>query len=121
MALITGSWSNTTLVCANHPNLEEAPAMDISASSRTLAYVCPKCDALNCAEDEDICKNRLPIYEYEKMLDQIASVIADAEENDEITNLRGYHWRRKSYMFKVLKHEDGHMVVSVLDKTILEN
>lgn len=121
MALITGAWNNTTLVCANHPNLDEAPVMDISATSRTLSYVCPKCNVMNCGEDEDVCKNRLPVYEYEKMLDHIASVIADAEDNDEITNLRGYHWRKKSYAFKVLKHEDGNMVISVLDKTIVQS
>lgn len=120
MALITGSWSDTTLVCGNHPNAENLPEMQLQASSHSLAYVCPKCSVLNCDENEPICKNRLSALEYEKMLNHVASIIADAEESDEVVNLKNYHWKKKTLSFKILRHDKGKMTISVVDRSYCE-
>lgn len=117
MALITGSWRDTTLVCGNHPNSNELPEMTLQATAHTLSYVCPKCNPLNLDDNEAACKNKLPATEYEKMLNHVASIIADAEENDEIVNLRGYHWKRKTLSFKILRHDKDKMTISVVDRS----
>ena len=120
MALITGSWSDTKLVCGNHPNTDELPEMQLQASAHSLAYVCPKCDILNRGENEPACKNRLSAVEYEKMLNHVASIIADAEEHDEVPNLRHYHWKKKTLSFKVISHEKDKMIISVVDRSYCE-
>ncbi len=119
MALITGSWKDTTLVCGNHKETGDFPKMELDTSSRLLAYVCPKCSALNRKDDEPVCKNRLTVYDYEKMLDHIASLVADADANDEVLNLNNYRWKRKTTEFKVLKHDGNSMTISVIDKTLV--
>lgn len=117
MALITGSWDNTTLVCGLHPQDKEQQVMEMKTSSRLLFYACPKCDPTKCAPHESPCKNQLSAYEYERMLDHIASVIATADENDEVANLRNYRWKRKTYEFCVLQHDGNKMTISVADKS----
>lgn len=118
MAMIPGSWDKTKLVCANHSCSSPLPEMKMTATAYTLSYVCPQCEAHMCADGEPVCKNRLSSYEYEHMLNHIASVIADAEAADEFPNLRNYRWRRKSLEFRVLEHDGDEMTISVLDKTL---
>lgn len=118
MALITGSWTNTKLVCGNHPNGTELPEMELQTSGHTLFYVCPKCSAINRNEDEPACKNRLSALEYEKMLNHIASIVADAEEQDEVPHLQNYSWKKKTLAFKILEHDKNKMVVSVVDRVL---
>ena len=118
MAMIPGSWDKTTLVCANHPNLSSPPRMEMTASAHSLYYACPRCNFCECGEDEEVCNNRLSSYEYEHMLNHLASVIADAEANDEFPNLRNYKWRRKNCEFRVLEHNGDKMTVSVLDRSL---
>lgn len=118
MSAITGAWGNTVLVCGNHPTAKTLPVMELSAESRVLTYVCPKCNAANLEEDEAICKNRLTAVDYEKMLNYVASMITDADECDEVPNLKNYQWRRKTLAFKILEHNGEKMTISVLDKTL---
>lgn len=118
MAMIPGSWDKTKLVCGNHPHLSTPPEMEMAASAHMLFYACTKCEAHMCDEDETPCKNRLSSYEYEHMLNHLASVIAEAEANDEFPNLRNYSWKRKSCEFRVLEHDGDKMTVSVRDKAL---
>ena len=119
MAMLTGAWENTKLVCGNHPETGDLPEMQMEPTAHTLFYGCPKSSICNCNDDETPCKNRLSIYEYEKMLDHVASVIAEAEMEDEIPNLRNYKWRRKGLSFRVLEHDGDKMIISVVDKTVI--
>jgi hypothetical protein len=113
MALITGSWGNTTLVCGNHPT---PPEMELETVGRNLMYVCPKCSALHRNAGEEACNNKISSLEYEKMLNHIAKMMADADERDEVPNLRNYRWRRNSIEYKILEHDGPKMTVSVIDR-----
>jgi hypothetical protein len=113
MALITGSWGNTTLVCGNHPT---PPTMELEIVGKALVYVCPKCSALHRLPNEEACPNKLSAVEYEKMLTHIAKMLAEADARDEVPNLRNYRWRRNSIEFKILEHDGPKMTVSVLDR-----
>ena len=118
MALLTGAWTNTKLVCGNHSDEANLPEMELQASGHTLFYVCPKCSAINRGDDEHPCKNRLSALEYEKMLNHIASIVADAEEQDEVPHLQNYGWKKKTLSFKILEHNKNKMVVSVVDRSL---
>lgn len=116
MALITGAWGNTTLVCGNHPEQANPPTMELETSGRTLMYVCPKCSALHRSAGEEPCKNRLSSVEYEKMLTHVAKMLAEADARDEVPNLQNYRWRRNSLEYKILKHDGAKMTISVIDR-----
>lgn len=107
MALITGSWDKTKLVCGNHKNTENLPVMTLKLFGRTLFYACPHCN------------NRLSSFDYEKMLGHIASVLADAEENNVVQNLENYHWKKKAIEYTVKHHKGDNMVVAVVDATLV--
>lgn len=117
MALISGSWENTKLVCGNHP-AGELPEMELELVSRVPTYCCPKCNPLNCSDNEPICRNRLSAYEYEKMLDYVAGLIADADDAGETPNLKSYTWRRKAISFKILEHKGDAMTIAVIDGSV---
>lgn len=114
MPMITGAWGNTKIVCANHSDKTKLTEMKIQTDAHSLFYACPFC-----SEIDNPCKNRLSAYEYEHMLDHIASVVAEAEENNEFLNLQNYSWKRKNFVFRILAHDGEKMTVSVLDKTAI--
>lgn len=118
MAIITGSWRNTTLVCGKHQNTSNPPVMELQLRQGIPTYCCPKCNILACEDDEPVCNNRLSVNEYEKMLSYIATVISDADEAGESPNLTNFQWSRRNLRYRVLQHKDNAMTISVNDKSL---
>lgn len=115
MAMITGSWNKTTLICGNHPDGDEHK-MIIQQGPHSLFYACPKHNFDKLEKGETPCYNRINLVDYEKMLNHIADILVDAEINGEEICLTNYTWHSKGKEFKVLKHDKDGLVIKFIDK-----
>ena len=119
MAIITGAWESTKIVCGNHKETDETPEMFLTSSGRTFSFCCPKCNPLNLTDDEKACKNQLSSYDYEKVIEFISEKIVNAEANGEQINLCNFRWKRKTQEFKVIKHDNEEIIIEFIDKKLV--
>lgn len=115
MAMITGSWNKTTLICGNHPEGEEHQ-MIIQQGPHSPFYACPKYNIENLKPNEIQCYNRINLNDYEKMLNHIANILVEGEINGEEICLTNHTWKYRGKEFKVLNHDKNGIVIKFIDK-----
>ena len=113
--IITGSWSDVTLLCGNGHS--EPVTMTIQQGPLSLFYACPKYHAENREVNERACNNRLSIEDFTKMLEHLHDMIIEAELRDERLQLTNFEWKdRKGTQYKVIRHDIDKLVISVYNK-----
>lgn len=113
---ITGYWGTVKFICGNHPD-DYGQFMELEASgTHSYVYTCPKSKIKNRTDDEAICNNKISLYEYEKAIEHISEQIIRAEEDDQQIVLTNHTWKKKTITFKIIKHTDNEIIVSVLDE-----
>ena len=119
MSTIHGSWETTKIICGNHggsENIEMVPQQ----GGLSMFYACPKYHPENREDNEKPCFNRINLLDYTDMLDHIASVLVDAEEHDEMINLKNHKWTKKGIEYTVMSHTPTELVIKVLNKKSLK-
>lgn len=112
--MITGQWARTKIICGRHE--DEQVELVLRENDGEMFYACPKYYDANREPGEKPCFNRLSIGAFEKMLEEIAHIEIEAEENDEEINLTNYKWERNGIQFTVIKYTPQECVIMVLNK-----
>ena len=114
--IITGFWGTVKFVCGNHPGDVSQLMILEAGGSHTYIYTCPKSKSVNRGNDEAVCNNKISLYEYEKAIEHISGMLIQAEENDQQLVLTNHSWKKKTISFKIIKHTEEEIIVSVLDE-----
>lgn len=114
--MIKNLWSSIRIVCGNHDG-KEIPLEPKMGQS--LFYSCPKYYDFNRTENERACGNRISGVDYERMVMHLSSKIEEASLKLDKVWLQGYTFKIKDIEFKVIKHTDKELIVSVLNKKAL--
>jgi hypothetical protein len=116
--MISKFWSDIELYCAN--GHDEPQKMELEQVGKLLYYVCPKGHSKNCDINEPVCKNRLSIVDFEKMIDYLDKMITESVQNGEELNLTNYKWKKKLLSFHIIEHGKK-MKIEVLNKDELHS
>lgn len=113
--MVRGIWKNIDVVCGNHPDNQKIRLVPTQGKD-SMFYACPKYRQENREENERACPNRITLKDYEAMVNHISGLI---EENGGFINLTNHTWTSKSIEFRVLKHNDDYIRISMLNKKAL--
>ena len=114
--MILGNWQNIKLICGNHgEDYSHEMIIHQGREGMSTFYSCPCYQSLLQKEiTNKSCNNRLNIVDYEKMLDTVSDEMLDDDGN--ITNIRGFAWKRKGIDFKVLDDDNGILTICMLNR-----
>ena len=112
MLTIENSWKNIVPICGNH---KERVEMVINNGPHSMFYSCPKYYPENRTKEERACNNRINLIEYQKMVDKLMGMIAEAEVNGETVDLTNFSWSSKGTEYKVLEHDGDKLYVQILN------
>ncbi len=112
-------WQKICPVCGNHKG--EHIEMIINEGPHSMFYSCPKYYPENRTEDERACANRINLIEYQKMVEKLNDMIADAACNGGKIDLTNYTWTEKGIQYKVVSHntKTDTLTVEILNKKAL--
>lgn len=121
MALITGIWNDIKVVCGNHEPDDNGnyPELVIKSGPHSVFYCCPHGTVGNGSSSLP-CYNRINLIDYEKMLSHLATLILDAEANDESICLANYSWKDKTRYYEVLSHKGDNIVIKMIDTAAIK-
>lgn len=112
MFTIENSWKNIVPICGNH---KERVEMVINNGPHSMFYSCPKYYPENRTKEERACNNRINLIEYQKMVDKLMGMIAEAEVNGETIDLTNFSWNSKGTEYKVIEHDGDKLYVQILN------
>lgn len=113
--MIKNIWKNIDVVCGNHEDLHTR--LIPTQGKDSMFYACPKYRSENREEGERACPNRITLKDYEAMIKHLSDKL---EEGCGFINLTNHQWTSKGIEFKVLKHRDDYIRVSMLNKKSLQ-
>ena len=82
----------------------------------SLFYACPKYYKDNRKIDEKKCDNRLSLEEYNKAIEHVVNLLSEAENEGSLLNLTNYKWKKNGIEYKVIKHTDTEIKITILNK-----
>lgn len=104
--MVSHLWDKIELYCNNgHDSLVKMDLVPMG-KHQTLYYACPKGFDADRNENEPMCRNRVSVKEFEKILDHISSILYDAEMNNEVINLQNIKWTQKGIRCYIFEHND---------------
>ena len=106
MAYISGAWGRTRLFCGNHPAGEEHE-MQLAEAGGAAFYAC------------GACRNRLRPTDFEKMLEHVAKLVAQADLEGTVLNPSGHKWTRNGIAHEVTGYSDEHIDIRAVDRKSL--
>lgn len=112
MYTIENSWKNIVPICGNHEHRIE---MTTNNGPHSMFYSCPKYYPENRNAEERACNNRINLIEYQKMVDKLMGIIAEAAINGESIDLTNYTWTSKGITYKVLEQKGDVLFVKILN------
>ena len=120
MYYISKAWQHTKLICGNHGD-DLTHEMRLEETGKTLTYICPNFTEETRKKGECTCNNKITLYDFEKMLDKVASTIIKADMKNEIIHLDNFTWKNnQGISYKVIKHAPEEIIVTVLNPKALE-
>ena len=100
--MITNLWGKLDLHCGN--GHEEK--MELREKRQGMFYECP------------CCKNSFSIKDIEKLFDKIEDVINEADENDELLDIKNLEIKIGQCKYKIIENDEQMKVVGVNKKAI---
>lgn len=118
--MITDMWKSVCFVCGNKSHETEQEmyvrtSVDSIRQIEDVFYACPKYKPENREKGEKPCLNHISVAECEKILNQLADIIIEGEENDTVVNLANRVFETKTTRYKVLSHNANGIKISVLN------
>lgn len=112
--MLLNSWKCITLICGNHQD-DTGNIMELKKGPHSLFYACPKYQSIydQNRTEEKSCNNRLTLVDYEALLEHLTEKAKG--DFGMVIDLTGYRWKHKGVKYRVLKHENGHFTVSMLN------
>ena len=113
--MVLGSWDKVKLICGNHSDDSNEMIIHQGNEGMSTFYSCPCYQSIL---KKDIsgksCNNRLTIVDYETMLNTLMNEKIDDDGN--MVSLKGYAWSRRGVDYKVIKEENGLIIVRMTNK-----
>lgn len=108
---IAEAWKYIKPKCGCHG--ENKIDMVIQEGPASLFYACPKYHPENREPGERACNNRLNLIEYQKMVEKLTGMIAEADCEGGTVDLTNFHWSAKGVEYNVLEHKGDHITVEI--------
>lgn len=104
--MIYNVWGKLEMYCGNEH--DSSIFMEIEQKRSGITYSCP------------YCKNHFTIKDIEKMLDKVEAIINDAEEENEVLDIKNLSFRVGECKYKVLENGSKLKITGVNERAILE-
>ena len=114
--VIKNLWNNVSLICGCH---EKETFLTPNMKGNSLFYSCPKYYDMNREQGERACTNHITVDDYERIILCLGDIIANNEKNNIVGNLTGHTWSDGKIQYKVVRHDENKIYVSVVNEIAL--
>ena len=101
--MVTSLWNKIEIYCAHH---ETPVTMPLISRRGTVFYECERGSIENLNDESCLCKNSLPLKDFEKLLDHISAIMYEAALNNEEPNLKNMKFAIGKFKYKIIEHDD---------------
>lgn len=101
--MITNLWGRLDLFCNNG---HDESKMELKEKRAGLFYECPHCS------------NSFSMMQIEKMLDKIEAIINEANESDELLDIKNLSFKVGECNYKILENEERMKIIGTNKKSI---